>query len=292
MRVVHFEDVPFIERLPRHRDGRFEFRSLVDGEPGTPGNFIFEAVRTYGDFFSPRHKHNFDQYRYQIEGNFDFDRNGKMVPGTLAYFPEGTPYGPQSSSEDSLTVVLQFGGSSGSGYLSRDEFQAGSVELQQRGEFSRGAYSEVGADGQKRNKDGFEAVWEHVNRRKLEYPAPRYQDPIFMHPQNFAWVPVAGQPGVAWKRLGSFGERSTSAGFLRLGAGASVELPERAIYFVLAGKGRAGETAWRPRSTFHLDEGGRARITADAPAELLYLGLPDLSDLAVRQPQPAIARAS
>jgi len=278
MRIVHFEDVPFTERLPRHRDGRFEFRSLMTGAAGSLGNFNFEAVRTYGDFFSPRHRHNFDQYRYQIEGSFDFDRGGKMFPGSVAYFPEGTPYGPQSSSEDSLTVVLQLGGASGSGYLSRQEFLAGSADLAKQGEFRRGAFTQTAEDGQKRNKDGFEAVWEHVNKRKLEYPAQRYQNPIFMNPDSFSWVPCRDQ-GVSIKRLGSFGEASTTVGLVKLAPRASLELGERTLCFVLAGTGKADAGGWEARATLHLEAGEHARLSAETAAELLCFGLPDLSHL-------------
>ena len=105
MRIVHGDQVPEKIRIHQHRQGVFRHRTVAAGEPGTPGNFILEMVRTTDDFFSPRHKHNFDQFRYQLEGEFDFDRNGKMTPGTIGYFPEGTPYGPQSSSVSSPPVT-------------------------------------------------------------------------------------------------------------------------------------------------------------------------------------------
>jgi hypothetical protein len=70
----------------------------------------------------------------------NFDRNGKMTPGTLGYFPEGVAYGPQSSEGRSVTVVLQFGGASGSGYLAPKEVVAGTDELKSSGP-SSAAYS-------------------------------------------------------------------------------------------------------------------------------------------------------
>ncbi len=80
MKIVRLEDTTLEDVKHRPRQGRFERRRLLEGETGTPENFHFQMVRTYGDFFSPRHHHNFDQVRYQIEGTFDFDRNGKMSP--------------------------------------------------------------------------------------------------------------------------------------------------------------------------------------------------------------------
>ena len=109
MKIVRLEDAPLEDVKDRPRDGKFMRRRLLEGVPGTPDNFHLQMVRTYGDFFSPRHHHNFDQVRFQIEGTFSFDRNGTMTPGTISYFPEAASYGPQSSGEDSLTVVLQFG---------------------------------------------------------------------------------------------------------------------------------------------------------------------------------------
>lgn len=277
MQIAHFDDVPVQERLPRHRDGRFDFRSLMRGEPGSPGNFNLEAVRTYGDFFSPRHRHNFDQYRMQLEGQFDFDRNGKMLPGMVAYFPEGTPYGPQSSSHDSLTLVLQFGGASGGGYLSRQEFLAGSAELQRRGEFNKGAFSQVDQDGRKRNQDGFEAVWEYVKKRKLEYPPLRYQDPIFMSPQNFSWVQSSQERGVFRKHLGSFGERFTAVELVKINGSASLTLQKRSLCFVLSGAGASAGIPWKAWSTIYVDQGEAVLATAEGPSELVHFRLPDFS---------------
>src|SRR5262249_40178317 len=63
MRIVHGDQVEEKIRIHQHRQGMFRHRTVAAGEPGTPGNFILELVRTTDDFFSPRHKHNFDQFR-------------------------------------------------------------------------------------------------------------------------------------------------------------------------------------------------------------------------------------
>jgi len=288
MKIVHFEDVAFKERLPRHRDGRFEYKALVEGTPGTPGNFILQAVRTYGDFFSPRHRHNFDQFRFQLEGMFDFGGNSKMTTGSIAYFPEGTFYGPQSSSEDSLTIVLQFGGASGSGYISKEEFLGGSADLQKVGQFQKGAFTQV-ENGQKRNKDGYQAVWEHIKKRPLEYPAVRYHDPIFMNPRGFAWVPVADEPGLFEKRLGVFTERETTASFLRLEPMARARLRQQSLYFIIKGRGHIADVSVDPRTTIYLEPDENAEVVANEETEILHLGLPDMSGLANADVMPARA---
>jgi hypothetical protein len=48
------------------------------GARATTGNFQFDIGQIEGDFASPRHRHNFDQFRFQLEGTMNFDRNGKM----------------------------------------------------------------------------------------------------------------------------------------------------------------------------------------------------------------------
>src|SRR5262245_3564316 len=214
MRIVHGDQIEEKIRIHQHRQGMFRYRTVAAGEPGTPGNFILEMVRTTDDFFSPRHKHNFDQFRYQLEGEFDFDRNGKMTPGIIGYFPEGTPYGPQSSSVSSLTLVLQFGGASGNGYLTQEQMEAGTAELKKHGTFEKGVFRRNEGEDGKRNVDGYQAVWEHVNNRPMTYPAPRYHEPIMMSPDHFNWVPVEGVPGVCEKLMGVFTERSCEARFL------------------------------------------------------------------------------
>jgi hypothetical protein len=92
----------------QHRGGMFHYRHLLEGTQGTAGNFHLGIGQQDGDFASPRHRHNFDQFRFQLEGTSNFDRNGKMTVGTLGYFPEGAAYGPQSSEGRSVTAVLQF----------------------------------------------------------------------------------------------------------------------------------------------------------------------------------------
>jgi hypothetical protein len=40
-----------------------KFKNLLEGIAGTPENFWLTVARGDGHFFSPRHKHNFDQFR-------------------------------------------------------------------------------------------------------------------------------------------------------------------------------------------------------------------------------------
>ena len=282
MKIVQGDKVEEVVRQFQHRQGLFIHRKLMTGEPGTPGNFALELVRTTDDFFSPRHKHNFDQFRYQVEGEFDFDRNGKMSPGVIGYFPEGTPYGPQSSSVSSLTLVLQFGSASGSGYMTQEEMEASTAELKKFGRFEKGVYRRNEDVEGKRNVDGYQAVWENVNKRPMKYPQPRYNDPIMMNPAHFDWVPVEGVSGVYDKLMGLFTERRCGAQFLKLDAQARYKGHGRAVYVVLRGAGTIGSEDYRPFTTVYCEDGDDPAFVASAETEILVLVLPRLGQ-AVRQ---------
>ena len=104
MKITQYDDVKPVRGL-QYRGGTFHFRHLLNGTPGAIGNFQFNIGEQDGDFASPRHRHNFDQFRFQIEGTMNFDRNGKMTAGSFGYFPEGAAYGPQTSDGRSVTAV-------------------------------------------------------------------------------------------------------------------------------------------------------------------------------------------
>jgi hypothetical protein len=252
MRLVHLEDVELIVRKTVR--STIDYRSLLTGTPGAIDNFKLILGTTHGDYTTPRHRHNFDQIRLQVGGSFDYDGLGEMTEGMVGYFPEGTPYGPSASGEESRILL----------------------------------YTVIGADGRKRNQDGYEAVWENAYRRPVEYAKPRYDQPIFMRPENFAWV--GGSDGASYKLLGDFNERRMRLGFVGLAAGARRVLDSHSLYFVVAGSGRADDAAWRKHTTIHVAAGERVEIRADIDAELFHIGLPDLTGLRHEAPLYAEAR--
>lgn len=274
--IVELESVPLVER-EHVREGVFRSRRLLTGEPNTPGNFSLQLVSTPHAYYAPRHRHNFDQVRYQIEGEFDFDADGKMRPGSIAYFPECTSYGPQSSAASSLTLVLQFGGASKSGYISSEQYERAMSALSATGTFAKGVFTRIEADGRKINKDAYQAIWEHVNGRPLVYPPPRYARPVFMNPENFNWVALADAPGTECKRLGEFSECRARIALYRIEPGAGLRLDDNAIYFVRSGAGTLDSASFKKYATIHLEIGESAAVTAKEPVELLQLGLPYLS---------------
>jgi hypothetical protein len=276
MKVVQIDDVRRIQGL-EHRSGSFSSRTTAQGEPGTAGNFKFSLSENGTDHYGPRHRHNFEQFRYLIDGEMDFERDGALKPGMLGYFPEGVFYGPQTNKSPTMTAIIQFGGASGSGYLQPKEVREGMQALKQFGEFKDGVFRRHEGVPGKRNMEAYEAIWEHVTQRTLVYPKPRYSNPIMLDPANYDWAPIA--PGVSEKLCGVFTERRTSAGFLKLDPGASHELKGRGVYFILSGEGSAGDDRYARFTTIFLEAGEGGRLSATTPTNILHYGLPDLSSL-------------
>jgi hypothetical protein len=273
--IVNVTDVPVIERQ-HARAGLFHSQSLLHGPEGTPENFYLQLSHLHNDFFSPRHRHNFDQVRVQLVGDASFTRDGVMKAGTVGYFPEGVFYGPQENGGESKTLVLQFGGASGSGYISEERFQAGVEELKQFGTFEKGVFHRPKDGGGRKNQDAYEAVWEHIHGRPLTYPKSEHPTPVFMDPSEFAWQPEPGLQGVRRKLLGVFSARKLRISVIGLDAGASAPLAPNSLGFVLAGTGRMADREWRQHATLRTgDEAGT--LTASAASEVLELHIPHLA---------------
>ncbi len=260
------------------RGGDREFKTLLVGDENSPDNFRLVLARQSGKVVAPRHKHNFDQLRMCLSGdgqNYGPDR--WIRPGEIVYFPEGVPYGPEDSDCTRLGVTLQFGGASGNGFLSSRRTKQGMEDLKQFGTFEKGVfYRNDAAPGQHRNQDSFEAVWEHVNQRKLEYPKPRYDEPIMMRPQNFDWQ-ASEQSGLSVKALGCFTERRVEISLLKLAPGAHARIaprPGRQVAFVTNGAGTADDDELRLHSAFLLDPRESATVELKAGMEILLIGLP------------------
>lgn len=273
--LVNVSDVPVVERQ-HARAGLFHSQSLLHGPEGTPENFYLQLSHLHNDFFSPRHRHNFDQVRVQLVGDASFTRDGVMKPGMVGYFPEGVYYGPQENAGESKTLVLQFGGASGSGYISEERFQQGVEELKQFGTFEKGVFHRIKEDGGRKNQDAYEAVWEHIHGRRMEYPKSEHGEPVFMDPAAFEWQAEPGQAGVRRKLLGVFSARKLRISVLGLSAGASGALAANSIAFVLSGGGTAAGKEWRQHATLRTGEMPES-LVASEPSEVLEIHIPHLA---------------
>jgi hypothetical protein len=280
MRIAHGDEVPIDCGSSGVRTGKIGRQYLLSGDPESPGNFKFGLFHQYGDFFSPRHRHNFCQIRFQLEGDCAYGLDGKLTPGTLGFFPEGTYYGPQGPDRgDTYTATLQFGGPSGQGLLTLEQTAAAKRELAKIGVFEQGVFRRNSDVDGKKNVDGFQAVWEQVAGRKLVYPEPQYAAPILMHLDNFKWMPLAGKPGVSIKALGTFTDCDVPCAAYRLEPGADFVAESRGVYMVLSGGGSLAGESFRRYTSLYIDTGETARFKADQVSEILLMGMPNVADM-------------
>ena len=277
MQLICADDLPW-KPLTAIRDGGKEMKELLAGTDGSPDNYRLVMIREQGVVATtPRHKHNFDQVRIVLSGRANYGPHKWIEPGELAYFPEGTPYGPESSDGDRLGLTLQCGGASGLGYVGNEQVKAATAVLKETGEFKNGIYYPAHPDATRRAQDAFEAVFEHVTNRRVTYPKPRYDEPIKMKPENFDWQDLPGQPGVKAKWLGDFTERHHELALVHVDAGKSTMLGPRAgiqLVYVVDGTGTVDGNGLRSQTAFEVPSGSAAQVSATTALELIVIGLP------------------
>jgi hypothetical protein len=259
------------------REGVLAQKHLLIGKDGAPDNFDLNVGRTgEGGWRAPRHRHNFDQIRYVAKGKYPIGDNRILPEGWVGYFPESVYYGPQDRPEGLQTVVLQFGGASGNGYLSVAQREIANDALKQRGEFKNGVFTWFDDQGRKHNQDGSQACFEQATGRKLEFAPPRYEDVVMMDPEAYAWMPQSAE-GVYLKWLGAFGERGARIGFVRLDPNAVYgggEHPSIEILYQTKGRVEVAGQEYGVESAFQFEPNeGPIAIRAIEPTEFLCMVL-------------------
>jgi hypothetical protein len=261
-----------------HREGDIKFQRLLQGDPDRPDNFEWSIVRIGEDYETPRHHHNFSQLHYVLEGTHEWAPERLMPEASVTYQCEGVFYGPQRG-HGALVLGLQYGEASGSGFMSYDRLAEGNKRLNEQSDarFEGGVFRYIDGDGKQRNKDGYEAIWEEINGRPVEYPKPRYSTSITMLPDEYAWIASADEPGIEHKHLGTFTERTTTVGFVRYAAGSmhrvsGLRSPE--LHFVLDGALRCGDGVYGKWTAFKFDPGDDETLEAVEATETYVIGLP------------------
>lgn len=98
------------------------------------------------------------------------------------------------------------------------------------------------------NKDGSQAAFEYIHKDPLEFPEPRYPDPIEINPAAFEWSCNGG--GLERKFLAKLTERGVSLSMLRWNASSPAELAAGNSDFVFSlTDGLRAEDASRPAQT-------------------------------------------
>jgi hypothetical protein len=271
----------FHQLVDDHRPGNRKAALLLNGREGTPANYRL-ALSEGGsaDWTAPRHRHIFEQFRYILSGDYVIGKDDVLPAGWAAYFPQSVYYGPQIKKTNMTMIILQFGGPSGLGYWSPEQFATASNRLEAKGNgtFDTGIYSWVDADGQRHNQDAVEAVEEEFRGHKIEYPPAQYKDVVRMNPQSFSWVNDSENPGVARKKLGAFTERDVRFGLVRVEKGATLPFgteksPEALV--LMDGMIAHDNRSYDRYAAFGTEpEESPVELTAVEPSELLYMKLP------------------
>jgi hypothetical protein len=263
------------------RSGNRVSRILMTGQEGAPDNFRL-GLGSGGDgtaWTTPRHHHNFEQIRWPISGDYSIGKNRLLPQGWVGYFPESAYYGPQVMSPNLTMLVLQFGGPSGQGFASVAQRKAGLDELlASGGTLENGIYSWVDSEGRHKNKDAFEAVWETINKREIQYPDPRYDDLILMNPECFEWIPDPGSPGIHRRHLGTFTEREVKISFIKADAGSTLVFgaePSSEVIYLKSGEVTHDGQVHPSESAFgSAASDAEEELTASVDSELFYIKLP------------------
>ncbi len=272
MKLVHARTAE-TQGASAHRPGGVRFLSLLQGDENTPGNFHLMVVEAQ-DYQAPRHRHNFDQVRIVLEGEFGFGPGMKQDACMLGYFTEGTYY-TQNGEGRSTTLLLQSGGASGEGYMSDRQLRRAVQELQAKGSFEDGVFTHVDTAGKKHNQDGYEAAWEHVRGRPIRYPRPRYEQPVIWRADRFAWQ-ATDQPGVQVRRFGEFTEKALRVAQVRVASGANCQLSsggQDLLFSLSSGEAHAAGETLEKFSSGHLKPGETIALHADTDMELHVFGL-------------------
>ncbi len=220
-------------RVGSMREGVLDQKFLLQTDENGPNDYLLNVGLTgTGGWGTPRHRHNFDQIRYVLKGNYPASPHKSMPEGSVAYFPESVHYGPQDRPEGLEMMVIQFGGASGSGFLSTPRREAANEALKQKGEFKDGVFTWFDEKGQKHNQDGSAACFEYATGKKLAFAPARYDDIVVMDPEAYDWI-ESGTPGVSTKLIGTFTERNVQMRFIKIDAGATYNTGSRSQIEIL-----------------------------------------------------------
>jgi len=258
---------------------------LDTGVPGVTAEFSLSIVPD--GYFTPRHCHNFDQIRYTLTG-VQSTGHGDLGPGEIGYFPEGAYYGPQAQKGECEALVLQFQGATGEHLLSNEEMNATYQKMREAGAvFENGIYRGLTAEGRRKNKDSYVAIWEEHEGKKLTFPTPRYRQPVMMQPQYYRWTADRDRLGIETKHLGTFTELSTGIGFFRLLPKASLAATrhrDAELRYCVEGSFSYGGKEWGEGAYLFIPPGGETdAFVSEKGATFFYISLPLIAEFAARQ---------
>ncbi|KAJ5081266.1 hypothetical protein N7456_013504 [Penicillium angulare] len=270
----------------KHRGSGLYFKNLFLGDQEDPANNYYFMLARQKSFYSPVHRHNFDQFRYSTLGDISILPDVNVRQGELCYHPEGVHYGPQDDGDQLKEVlVLQFGGASGQGFISHEKLAESQKRLAGQGRFEGGKFfrtvkgDEESSNGVEEAIDAYQALWEDQMRRPLVYPEGRYDRVIKMQPDAYTWSKVKGCNGVWKKTLGVFSERETRAEIFKIENSTWDITMEDAtqLFYVLKGEGLTGGEKIVAEWAGRIQAGKAANISTTTELQMLRFVMPILS---------------
>ena len=281
MDIVHAGKMEWGENIAAHRHGGMAHKLLFEGEEGSPDNYALVLANESPEYYSPRHRHCWDQVRFCLEGSVPIGRDLSVDAGEAAYFPEAVPYGPQEGGPNRIELLLQFGGASGKSYLSAGQLRRARAELAHEGTFERGVFRRTNGEG-KRNEDAYEAIWRRVTGTPIEYAKPRYKAPIVMRAEAFTWRDVNGSPGARHKALGAFPDRGLALGLYALDSEANFNFEGSSklrFMFVRQGEGACNAQPYFAQTTIRLEPEERAAFTPSRSTEMFVISVSPVASI-------------
>ena len=175
-------------------------------------------------------------------------------------------------------MVIQFGGASGSGFLSTPRPKPPTKHSRPKAS-SRAAFSPGSMKTAKAQHGWIGGLLRGSNRQEACFAEPRYDDVVVMNPDAYQWVET-GTPGVSTKLLGTFTERNTQIGFIKVDAGATFNTGSRSqieVLFMSRGNVTVNGRTYGEKTTIELlPSDGPVDIKANEESLFFTVTLPKL----------------
>ena len=293
MKIVAFDDIPLAALQGSSRVAGSTRRKQIFTEVAPDGLHVSLGAGDRpegGDpFITPRHHHAFQQIRWCHAGAKNY-APGQFIPaGSLAYFPRGAYYGPQSKGHsEGFSTQFGFGSEQLIGPEWRPFVTQARANLKARGENTGGWFKETDPQtGDVRQKDAVQAFYEEAVKLRTgeqwAIPPEGYDAPILIHPAAFAYYEVA--PGVEVKRLGNFydhpGENAdVRIAMYRISDGGTLTLrADRAQVAITTSDGlqvEDGNISYPVHTSLYSPRGEDVEITSAGATELYVVDYPRL----------------
>jgi len=272
--IARLDDIEWT-RVGKHRGPGLTMKSLPFRDDGRGSKLWLSIAEMEDGWYSPRHRHNFDQIRYVLRGETGFTK-WDLHAGECAYFPAGAQYGPQEQHGSASLFTLQFPGPDGQHYLTPEQVEDTVAKL--RAEDPSFGEGGRGVDKQGRERDSYEIVWETHQRQPVEYPESEFTGPVLFDGDEP--ITDATLPGCDVHLIGEI--ESNGLQVLRVRARGSLEIapasPSRSEFWVLeSGAIDIGGDQLQALTVIQLQVGAPT-IKAAVPdgATFMVLRLPDL----------------